>query len=174
MGIDNQALRDELLAGHPDTGAYNADNQLAADELNAQNRPVPAPAGAILDFCLTETHRENTGSDIQATNLYGRIRMVAETTVGGDPFGVGDAITVGQLAAAKTVLRLLDDSGFALSLAMADIDSALTKCQGANCFSPPQKSAIVGLSENRQSRAQELNLGRAIINAGHVAYARSL
>jgi hypothetical protein len=35
-----QALRAELDAGHPDTGAYNADAQLAADQINAVNRTV--------------------------------------------------------------------------------------------------------------------------------------
>lgn len=174
MPIDYQALKAELLAGHPDTGAYNADDQLAADELNVQNRPVPAPPLAILEFCLTETHRENAGSDTQQTNLYGRVQMVAESVAGGDPFGVNDSLTVGQIAAAKTILRVLQDDGLALSLAMAELDSALTKCQGANCFSTPQKNAIVGLAENKQSRAQELELGRVLINAGHVAYARAI
>lgn len=35
--INYPALTAELLAGHPVTGAYNADDQLAADELNALN-----------------------------------------------------------------------------------------------------------------------------------------
>lgn len=38
MNIDYPALAAELAAGHPDTGAYNVDDQLAADELNAENR----------------------------------------------------------------------------------------------------------------------------------------
>ncbi|MGI9202661.1 MAG: hypothetical protein ACR2Q3_01555 [Woeseiaceae bacterium] len=174
MSLDYLALKAELLAGHPSTGAYNADDQLAADELNALNRPVPVPAIAILEYCLTETYRENSGSDLQATNLYGRVSMVAGSQPGADPFGVADQITVGQVAAAKTVLRLLEDDGLALSLAIGDIDSALTKCQGSNCFSPAQKNAIVGLAENKQSRALELDLGRTKINAGHVAHARSI
>ena len=36
--MDYQALKAELDAGHPDTGAYNVDNALAANELNAINR----------------------------------------------------------------------------------------------------------------------------------------
>lgn len=38
MAIDYQALKAELLAGHPVTGAYDADDQIAADQLNAVNR----------------------------------------------------------------------------------------------------------------------------------------
>jgi hypothetical protein len=33
-------LKAELDAGHPVTGAYNADDALAADELNAENRTI--------------------------------------------------------------------------------------------------------------------------------------
>lgn len=38
MAIDYQALKAELLAGHPVTGAYDADDQIAADQLNVVNR----------------------------------------------------------------------------------------------------------------------------------------
>jgi hypothetical protein len=32
-----EVLQAELLAGHPETGAYDADNQIAADQINAVN-----------------------------------------------------------------------------------------------------------------------------------------
>ena len=35
--VDYVALKTELDTGHPETGAYNIDDQLAADELNALN-----------------------------------------------------------------------------------------------------------------------------------------
>ena len=38
--MDLAALAAELTAGHPDTGAYDADNALAAAEINAVNRPA--------------------------------------------------------------------------------------------------------------------------------------
>ena len=37
MSIDYVALKAELDGAHPVTGAYNADDQLAADELNLFN-----------------------------------------------------------------------------------------------------------------------------------------
>ena len=39
--MDYQALKAELDAGHPDTGAYDADDTIAAGELNAVNRTIP-------------------------------------------------------------------------------------------------------------------------------------
>ena len=40
MSINYPALAAELLAGHPVTGAYDANDQLAADELNLANITV--------------------------------------------------------------------------------------------------------------------------------------
>ncbi len=40
MAIDIDALKTELDSGHPDTGAYNADDALAAVELNTVNRTL--------------------------------------------------------------------------------------------------------------------------------------
>ena len=39
--MDYQALADELIAGHPITGAYSADDATALGELKAQNRTRP-------------------------------------------------------------------------------------------------------------------------------------
>ena len=36
--MDLQALKNELTAGHPDTGAYSSDDETAANQLNAVNR----------------------------------------------------------------------------------------------------------------------------------------
>ena len=49
--MDLTALKTELDAGHPDTGAYNVDDALAAAELNAVNRTQDrssVPAAEIL------------------------------------------------------------------------------------------------------------------------------
>lgn len=38
---DFAALKAELLSGHPDTGAYSADDAIAADEISVVNRTLP-------------------------------------------------------------------------------------------------------------------------------------
>ena len=40
MAINIPALSAELIAGHPDTGAYDADNTVAAGQGNAVNRTI--------------------------------------------------------------------------------------------------------------------------------------
>ncbi len=37
-------LKAELIAGHPDTGAYSLDDATAADEINVVNRTKPIPS----------------------------------------------------------------------------------------------------------------------------------
>jgi hypothetical protein len=174
MAIDYAALQAELLAGHPTTGPYNADDAIAASELNALNRSGEVSPEEILRYCVETQHRENTGTDTQRTNIYGRIKIVAEAAEGSNPFGVSPAasITIGQIAGAKTVLRMLDGDAYNVNLSNTDIDGALTKCQGANCYSTAQKNEIVALGDNIQSRAQELGFGR--VRAGDVAFARGL
>ena len=39
--MDLQALAAELTAGHPDTGAYDADDAIAATQINVVNRTTP-------------------------------------------------------------------------------------------------------------------------------------
>lgn len=176
MGLDYQALKDELTAGHPVSGAYNADDTLAAAELNALNRPVASPASDFKNYCLYNLHRENNGDDTTNTNIYGRAVMVAEASAGSNPFGLSppDSITVGQIAAAKTLVAILDSETETILSDDANLDSILTKCQGANVMSPADKTALVALSDNKQSRASEINFGRPKVNATHVATARAL
>lgn len=50
--ISTDAMAAELAAGHPVTGAYSADNQTAADQLNAANIGdiKPLPSGDVLQW----------------------------------------------------------------------------------------------------------------------------
>lgn len=172
--MDFEALQAELLAGHPVTGAYSADDASAAAELNAKNIMGEVSPEVVLRYCVEQQHRENTGSDTKRCNIYGRIAIVAESPVGSNPFGLSPAETleIGQIASAKTILRMLDGNAYNVNLANADVDGALTKCRGAKCYSAAQKDAIVALSNDVQSRAIELGLGR--VRAGDVTHARAL
>ncbi len=58
MAVDIDKLKVELAAGHPDTGAYDADDSVAADELNAVNRTrnKTAMTGSEVFNAITEAH----------------------------------------------------------------------------------------------------------------------
>ena len=64
------ALKSELDAGHPGTGIYDADNQLAADQLNVVNRTrnrTSVTGKEVKDQIVTADW--NSRSDSQKTQL---------------------------------------------------------------------------------------------------------
>lgn len=97
-------LRAELDAGHPDTGAYNANDALAADEINDRNRPAAGDVQDMIAYIIANTSRTNEGADVVATSLAGRLARVATADVGTDPFRRGGVWEAGA-----------DDLGITLS-----------------------------------------------------------
>ncbi len=160
------ALKAELLAGHPDTGAYNADNQLAADEINAVNRDVAAPIESMRNYFLLE--RKNS------MFLMGRLEIVSKGTVGADPLGDTVTLTLEHISAAKTLLRILNPaSDFTIDTNDSRFDSLLSDLSGgsgAKVIAPGDATAIKAFSTNQQSRAVELGLG--FVRLGHIENAR--
>ena len=177
MSLDYQALKDELAAAHPVTGAYNADDDLAAEEVSAFNVAVEVTAQDFLRYCVENNYRTNNGQDTAQTNIYGRIKMVSEAVDGADVFGQGGGtppeVSVGQIAAAKTLIAFME-SDLAVLGADAQVDGAITKMQGADAISSAQATAIKALGDNKTNRAEEIGFGRSNVNGRHVAEARSL
>lgn len=179
MPFQKAALVAELAGGHPTTGAYNADNQLAADELNALNRPAPASVNAVLEYLLEEKYRSSSAEG-QAGKLYGRIVMVSQASSGGDPFAITSPVANEHIAAANAFLRLLVDLD-TIDVLDVNIEEMLDSLVEAECIGNNDKTAIQGLAQNVRSRVAELNadpdpakhIGRLIVNATHVADARS-
>ena len=176
------ALKNEIdpvlnPGGHPVTGAYNADAQLAAGEVNALNRDAPADPSAILDYLMTNEFRNAA--------IYGRIAMVAaaQASAVGDfgtlPTGASQAqvaIEGRHVAAAQAVLRLTAEnasiSSALTSTELGNMFDELTTGGGCECMAIADKTALQALSNNLQSRASELGLPRA--RAADVENARAL
>lgn len=163
---DVEKLIVELAAGHPDTGAYNANAVTAAGELNAINRPAVAGITALRNYFLLE----RKGS----MALMGRLEFVAGSAVGAvDP--LGDVVTLGlaHITAAKTLLNILNAaSDFSLDLNDSRFGALLDDlaAAGAKVIAPADKTALLALSTNQQSRASEI--GVSFVKAGHVLEAR--
>lgn len=172
MAIDISKLQTELVAGHPDTGTYNADNTLATAELNAVNRPAPASLSAIQRYFLLERKGSNGG-----VALFGRLVMVADSAVGTvDPLGDSVTMTLDHITAAKTMLEILrPGSGFSLDLNDIRFTAILDDlaASGAKVIAPADKTALIAFSNNQQSRTIELNLGVSVVKVGHVERARA-
>ena len=103
------ALAAELTAGHPDTGAYNVDDQIAANQLNAVNRSrnITSLSGDDL-FSATDTVEFAALTEAKQSNW---LSFCGRESV--DPFGAanvafvnwvfgGGSTTISSLATFRT------------------------------------------------------------------------
>lgn len=177
VALNYTALAAELAAGHPTTGAYNADNALAAAELNAVNRPNSNSVGAMMAYLLNKKHRTNQGADTTYVPIIGRLGMVAESAVGSDPFGrgAGNELNLAQITACKTFLLLFTSPHLtATDLDDANLPYGYTEASGA--WAASHTAALQALSQNQLSRAQEIAAALQYsgpITATHVQNARA-
>ena len=172
MAIDYQALKTELAGSHPVSGAYNADDQLAADQLNAYNIAAPASSFSVLEYCFTEKYRTGPAEGA-ATQIYGRIAMLAGAAVGSDPYGIADSVIPTQVGAAATFLRMLQDQE-TLDLGATHVDEILDRLSAGNAMGPNDKTALIALMDNKINRLEQIDFGRLKVNATHVAHARAI
>lgn len=186
MGINYTALASELTAGHPDQGAYNVDDQLAADQLNAAGaytswaRPS---AGTIRElFNYFAQNRSKLAAESNPTPLIGRLREVTETPIGSNT-SWGETVTKDIKHAASLfyeLARISQDTPVDLVAAELDDSYALMGppvSGGVGVWKDPDTTAIQNISNGKQSRAQEiadLINYNGLITESHVANARAL
>lgn len=100
--MDYEALKTELLAGHPTTGAYDADSSVAVAQLMVENRPyvIPTMSGKQLMDLTDSTEYLALIADEKAQWLALTGHDAVSTEVGGmgqiigtDIFGVGTTAT---------------------------------------------------------------------------------
>jgi len=136
--------------------------------LNAVDRDGPHDPTALLQYLTLERFRTGT--------LYGRLQLVAGARpvragagwgIAPLPIGAADAditVTQDQIAAAQALLRYVDtDTTAAVTLLDSRITSILddlgpSGAGGCEAIGGGDKTAIQALSQNQQSRAQELGL----------------
>lgn len=138
MSIDYVALKAELVAGHPVTGAYNVDDQLAANEINELN---------------IEREKLTTSREAQDATDAGEFNALATES--------DKALWVSALAWESMDLN----RGIGLATAQGIWAGA------AGTITRP---ALIATRTEMISRVAELNLGRAVLNAGQINHARTL
>lgn len=109
--MDHDALKAELLAGHPTTGAYDADSLVAANQINAINRPyiLPTMSGKQL-MDETDTAEYDALTDVKKSQWlsytsHGEVDTTVNgmgQTIGIDIFGAGSNTAV-NIGAARSV-----------------------------------------------------------------------
>ena len=175
------ALAAELALGHPDTGAYDVDDALAAAECNAVNRPANASIEEILKFLILDNTHKTDGTDTQDRSIWRRIEEVValtDTPTGAvaNPWGSTALGTITEIQQVKTqtlmsYFTLFAQGNLSVDLTASNFKVFLAGAESAGCMSAAQETALLALSLNQQSRAVELGLGT--VKVGHVQMARA-
>ncbi len=154
MMANLQALKAELDAGHPVTGAYSANSEAAAEEINALNRTrINAIGSAEL---LAWSGQASSGDRP-------RIIKIEEGKANADEQCAALCITAEQM-----IMR----DNTSLDLNLPDRVAMLNALVAYGVLSAADKASIDALSEESISRADELSLGS--VRAGTIEQARSL
>ena len=172
-------LKDELALGHPVTGAYSVDNQIATDELNVVNIDAEGGVDGVTRYLLTNRSKSDQGNDTVATSIMGRLRHLADSAVASNPFdrqgGTSREVTLEQKHAAIMLLTLVENPQLStLDMVNTEFEAGLTALgggTGARVMKPADIDAIKALSQNQQSRATQVGLGR--VRVGDVEKARA-
>ena len=149
------ALKIELEAGHPDTGAYNADSQLAADELNAVNRPNTVSIEEILKFLVLDNVHQTDGGDTQDRSIWQRMKEVVLLNdtpfeAVSNPWGSTDIGNITEIRQIKThqllsFFTLSAQGGLDVDLTNSNFKVYLAGAQTAGCMSTSQETALLAL-----------------------------
>ena len=149
-----QALKAELDAGHPVTGAYSDNSEAAAEEINALNRTrINAIGSAEL---LAWSGQASSGDRP-------RIIKIEEGKANADEQCAALCITAEQM-----IMR----DNTSLDLNLPDRVAMLNALVAYGVLSAADKASIDTLAEESISRADELSLGS--VRAGTIEQARSL
>lgn len=152
--MDYVALKAELDAGHPVTGAYNADDALAAGELNAENRTVNYPVELDgLNLAIREAGKWTAFSE----------KAVLQTVAG--TYDNQSMFEFMGLFPSLTGNNTLDLQGAYMTALLAD-------CVTEGSMGQQVADGISAFGEKVISRAEEIGLESP--NDGHVKHARTL
>ena len=151
--MDIDALRTELLAGHPDTGAYSSDDAIAAVEINAKNR---------------QRYKAITSAELlgwsAAASTGGRPRLIKIDEAA--TAHASEDVKAAAMAAAEMVKR----EGTLLDLNRADRMALVDGLVAGGVLSSDDKTDLLQLATESISRATELGLG--LVRPGDVIQAR--
>lgn len=182
MSIDYAKLKVDDAAGHPDTGAFNADTAIAANEWNAVNRTNTALQAAVaLKFLLLDnTYKTNDGTDTQDRSIWQRMKEVvalAETPTDAvaNPWGSSSLGNITEIRQIKThqlldLFRLSAQGNLPIDLTDSNFKVYLAGAQSAGCMSEAQEAAFLVLNEVSYGTER----GYGVVNSSQLTYARAL
>ncbi len=170
-----QTLSTELKTDPLARGYAAMLDDVAAARVAVVDRPGDGSVSAVLNYLLVNKSRTNTGTDVTATSMLGRLLVVSATAIGTDPFGASPAtpITLDLKCSALAFLEVCRNPNIrSLPYQTATLQQLLTDMVTAHVMKSNDTTAIVALSNNLQSRAAELGIPTP--TTSNVADARKL
>lgn len=149
-----QQLAQELDAGHPVTGEYSSNAQVAADQINATNRTKTERIGSA--ELLSWSAKSSTSDRPRIIKIQEGKSNANETCV--------------ALCFAAEQMIMRDNTG--LDLSLSDRVQMLDSLVSFGILSAADKTDLEQLSQTSISRSDELNLG--VVKAGTIEQARNL
>ena len=162
--LSNEIANDPLGRGYT-----TMTNVQIVSSMNALNRTAKGGIAGMTEYLLNNKNRTNAGTDLTPSAILGRLHHVADAPIGSDPFGSSILVTNAMKHAAQSFLDLLY-SPHLLEIDFDGINLPYAKCTDAGIWKIGDVNALKALSQNQQSRASELGLGR--VREGHVQEAR--
>jgi hypothetical protein len=148
-----QDLKAELDGGHPVTGAYSGDAQVAADQINEKNRSriVEISSAELLAWAGQASDGDRP-----------RIIKIQE-----GKSNANEAVKALCITAEQLIMR----DGTTLDLNLSDRSAMLDALVSGGVLSAADKTSLESLATRSISRAEELNLGG--VKAGTIQQARA-
>ena len=170
-------IKSLLDVPHPVSGAWNVDDQLAADQGNALDIDAPGGVDGMLQYVIENRSRTNSGTDLTATSILGRLIAMSKAEPPADPFGGGTNSTMEMVHAALMFVFLLNSpqistANFTNTEVDAMIDILSSGAGNGKVWKAADATALKALSLNTQSLFQ--SEGQGVVRVGDITLARSI
>lgn len=176
MPIDLAKLKTELTTDPLARGYAAMGDEAAAVNLTTLiDRPADGSVKALLNYLLVNKNRTGDGTDTVTTSMLGRLILIGGAALASKPFGTTTAsfdVTLDYKCSALALLEIIRNPNIqTLPYQSSTLQVLLTDMINAGVMKAADKTAIIAMSNNLQSRAVELGLGG--VTTSDVARARA-
>ena len=166
-----QVIRTELDTDPLSRGvAYTGTDVAAAIDLNTKYRPNEIDIATLLKFLVLDNVHSTDGNDTQDRAIWQRMLEVRSLAVVpsaavANPWGstaIGNVTEIRQVKTHQLVswIELSAQGNLRINTADSNFQVYVAGAQAAGCMSTAQETALNALSDDQQTRGEELGVGR--------------
>ena len=178
---DIEIIKTEITDDPLTRGYSGMTDVQVANDMNTLYRPLDnVSIETIIKFLLMDNTHKTDGTDTQDRSIWQRMKEVVALSSAPDgavanPWGSTAVGTITEIQQIKTH-QLLDfftlsaQGDLSVDLADSNFQVYVAGAEASGCMSASQETALLGLGDNLQSRAQELEISK--VTVGNVMEAR--